>query len=67
MTLTELNDRWRGNGQPHAISDEGTLFQWHCPWCQQTGVAHIPLHAAMNDALMHRKRCATVDLDSALT
>jgi hypothetical protein len=60
MDLPELNDRWKTIGKPYAKGDDTQLYRWYCPYCQREGVANVPLVAAMNDALVHKRDCTEV-------
>jgi hypothetical protein len=59
VNLPELNDRWQAIGQPHAQGAD-TSWHWYCPWCGKAGHVGVALHAAMSDALVHKKHCPAV-------
>jgi len=59
VTLDELNGRWETTGQPHAIAKNGGWVM-HCPDCDYTGHTPLPLFAAMNDALTHKRSCVEI-------
>lgn len=62
--LDELNQRWQVTGKPHAVSVNPQLYRMYCPRCGQNGHTALPLHAAMSDALVHKKRCVLWKDDS---
>jgi hypothetical protein len=60
VTLDELNGRWTTTGLPHAVPKE-TGYVMHCPSCDYTSHTPLPLFAAMNDAVTHKRECVEIN------